>query len=396
VAVIALIDGEHHPAAVRDALERLGRDRELAGVVFCGGEEKLPDLPLEEIYGQPVQEAPQDALRRLAGRSDTVVDLADEPVLPPSAKLELAALALHLGLRYEAPGLALDPPRYEPVHFTGPKLAIIASGKRTGKTALACHLAGLLLEDDPLIVCMGRGGPARPVVAEPDTTLEDLIALADSGDHAASDYLEDAVLGGVPTVGCRRVGGGLTGAPFESNVPQGAALAASLAPGIVIFEGSGSCIPPVDVDRTVYIVGPGDPQPLSGYGLLRADLVVAREDAVARPGALRFRLRGEPAEPVPDAARVALFTTGAETCEGVEPVVVSTNLGRRSALMADLDRAVAERCDVWLTELKAAAIDTVARRALHEGVRVVFVRNRPVGDGLDEALVRLARDVARS
>jgi cyclic 2,3-diphosphoglycerate synthase len=204
------------------------------------------------------------------------------------------------------------------------------------------------------------------------------------------------VLAGVPTVGCRRVGGGLTGAPFESNVPEGAALAASLAPGIVIFEGSGSCIPPVDVDRTVYIVGPGDPQPLAGYGLLRADLVVAREDAVARPDALRFRLRGEPAEPVPDAARVALFTTGAETCEGVEPVVVSTNLARRSALMADLDRAVAERCDVWLTELKAAAIDTVARRALQEGVRVVFVRNRPVGAGLDEALVRLARDVARS
>jgi cyclic 2,3-diphosphoglycerate synthetase len=396
VAVIALIDGEHHPAAVRDALERLGRARELSGVVFCGGEEKLPDEPLEELYGQPVQERPQDALRRLAGRSDAVVDLADEPVLPPSAKLELAALALHLGLRYEAPGLALDPPRYEPVDFAGPKLAVIATGKRTGKTAVACHLAGLLSDDDPLIVCMGRGGPARPVVADPHTTLEDLIALADSGSHAASDYLEDAVLAGVRTVGCRRVGGGLTGAPFESNVPEGAALAASLAPGIIIFEGSGSSIPPVQVDRTVYIVGPGEPEPLSGYGMLRADLVVAREDAVAPPGALRFHLRPEPAEPLSDAARVALFTTGAETCEGAEPIMVSTNLARRSALRADLDRAVAERCDVWLTELKAAAIDTVAMRARHEGVRVVFVRNRPVGNGLDEALVRLARDVARS
>jgi cyclic 2,3-diphosphoglycerate synthase len=396
VAVIALIDGEHHPAAVRDALERLGRARELSGVVFCGGEEKLPDEPLEELYGQPVQERPQDALRRLAGHSDAVVDLADEPVLPPSAKLELAALALHLGLRYEAPGLALDPPRYEPVDFAGPKVAVIATGKRTGKTAVACHLAGLLSDDDPLILCMGRGGPARPVVADPQTTLEDLIALADSGSHAASDYLEDAVLAGVRTVGCRRVGGGLTGAPFESNVPEGAALAASLAPGIIIFEGSGSSIPPVQVDRTVYIVGPGEPEPLSGYGLLRADLVVAREDAVAPPGGLRFHLRPEPAEPLPDAARVALFTTGAETCEGAEPVMVSTNLARRSALQADLDRAVAERCDVWLTELKAAAIDTVAMRARHEGVRVVFVRNRPVGDGLDEALVSLARDVARS
>jgi len=41
-------------------------------------------------------------------------------------------------------------------------------------------------------------------------------------------------------------------------------------------------------------------------------------------------------------------------------------------------------------------IDTVATRARHEGVRMVFVRNRPVGDGLDEALESLAGDVARS
>ena len=261
--------------------------------------------------------------------AEAVVDLADEPALGPSAKLRLAALALHAGLRYEAPGLVLEPPRYDPVAFDGPKLAVIATGKRTGKTALAGHLARLLADDDPLIVCMGRGGPAQPVLAEPDTTLDDLIALARSGAHAASDYLEDAVLAGVRAVGCRRVGGGLTGAPFESNVPEGAALAASLAPGLIIFEGSGSCIPPVQVDRTLCIVGPGDPEPLSGYSLLRADLVLAREGAPAPPDALRFELRPEPVEPLPDGARVALFTTGAGSCEGVEPVVASANLARR-------------------------------------------------------------------
>ena len=89
---------------------------------------------------------------------------------------------------------------------------------------------------------------------------------------------------------------------------------------------------------------------------------------------------------------MALFTTRAESCDGVEPVVVSTNLARRSELAADLDRAAAEGCDVYLTELKAAAIDTVAERAAAEGARVVFVRNRPVGvDGdLDAALLELA------
>jgi predicted GTPase len=89
---------------------------------------------------------------------------------------------------------------------------------------------------------------------------------------------------------------------------------------------------------------------------------------------------------------VALFTTAAPAVAGVEPVVASDNLGRRSALRADLDRAAAERCDVYLTELKAAAIDTVATRARAEGARVIFVRNRP--EGVDEALVKLYRDAA--
>ena len=78
--------------------------------------------------------------------------------------------------------------------------------------------------------------------------------------------------------------------------------------------------------------------------------------------------------------------------------MASTNLARRGALAEDLDRAAAEGCDVYLTELKAAAIDTVAERARREGARVVFLRNRPVGlDGdLDAALLELADGVRRS
>jgi cyclic 2,3-diphosphoglycerate synthase len=193
-------------------------------------------------------------------------------------------------------------------------------------------------------------------------------------------------------VGCRRVGGGPAGEPAESNVPAGAALAAGLGPGVMLFEGSGACIPPVEVDRTVCLVGPGPPEPFADYRVLRADLVLAAPGAQAPAGAVPFSLRPEPTERVPSGARMAVFTTGAAPVQGVEPVVFSTNLARRRALASDLDRAAAERCDVYLTELKAAAIDTVATRARAEGARLVFVRNRP--EGVDEALVSLYRDAA--
>jgi cyclic 2,3-diphosphoglycerate synthase len=390
VPVIALIDGEHHPSAVRDALAGL----DLAGVVFCGGEEKLGPGSLEDHYGMPVEADPEEGLRRLAPRADAVVDLADEPVVPSSRKLRLAALALELGLAYEAPGARFEPPRYEPVEFGGPKLAVIATGKRTGKTAVAGHWAALLRGEgvDPVIVCMGRGGPPEPALVEAAPSLDELIAIAENGSHAASDYLEDAVIAGVPTVGCRRVGGGFAGAPFESNVPEGAALAASLEPSAIVFEGSGACIPPVETDRTVCILGAGPSEPFAEYRLARADLVLAAEGAAHPPrDAVPFALRPEPVEEVPGDARVAVFTTGATEVDTIpDPVLVSTNLARRSALGEELDRAAAERADIYLTELKAAAIDTVAMRARAEGARVVFIRNRPLG--VDDALVKLYRD----
>ena len=90
---------------------------------------------------------------------------------------------------------------------------------------------------------------------------------------------------------------------------------------------------------------------------------------------------------------MAVFTTGGTVSRACPSRCSrSTNLARRSALAAELDRAAAERCDVYLTELKAAAIDTVAMRARAEGARVVFIRNRPIG--IDDALVKLYRDAA--
>ena len=409
--VIALIDGEHHPSAVRAALEELESRRPIAGVVFCGGEEKTgPDVlaAAEAHYGRPIELGPpEESVRRLAPSAAAVVDLADEPILPPPAKLRIAALALHLGIPYEAPGTLLSPPAYAPVPFDGPKLAVIGTGKRTGKTAVAGHWARLIVAAGrrPVIVSMGRGGPAEPQFASAATTLEDLMAIADAGRHAASDYLEDAVIAGVDTVGCRRVGGGLAGEPYISNVADGAALAVTREPDAIVFEGSGSCVPPVEVDRTVCVVGDaaGALDALGPYRLMRADLAllmgdgwdaadVAEVDRLCPGEVVPCSLVPEPASEVPAGARVALFTTRATTCAGVEPLVVSTNLARRTALEADLRLAAQERCDVYLVELKAAAIDTVARAARDCGAQVVFVRNRVHSPGgeIDEHLMRLA------
>ena len=413
--VIALIDGDHHPQAVRAALESLAARAEIRGAVFCGGEEKLAPEVLadpDRHYGVHVAAGPDPAasLRALAaaGGVDEVVDLADEPSLDPPAKLRLASVALALGLRYAGADFDLRPPEFAPSPFSVPSLAVIGTGKRTGKTAVCGHWAVLLREAGhrPLVIAMGRGGPAEPQLAQPETSLGDLLALARAGGHAASDYLEDAVIAGVPTVGCRRVGGGLAGASVESNVVAGAQLAAAQSPGTVLFEGSGAALPPVEVDATVCVVGSRAAalEHLGPYRLLRSALALVSPDDptlaedVGRwcPRVVRFTLRPEPVDPVAPGARLAFFSTGPGDLAGLEPVVVSRRLARRRELAEDLRRAAAEGCDVYLTELKAAAIDTVAEAAEAAGARLGFVRNRPVARAGEEDLDAALLDVHRA
>ena len=133
---------------------------------------------------------------------------------------------------------------------------------------------------EPVVVAMGRGGPPEPQVAEAGIVdLDHLVRLVAEGQHAASDYLEDALTTGVTTVGARRAGGGLAGAPYASNVREAAELAAALEPGLVILEGSGAADPPVAWDAGILVV-PASARPstssgyLGPYRLLRADLAV--------------------------------------------------------------------------------------------------------------------------
>lgn len=409
--LIALIDGEHHPAAVADALASVNKGAIVVAVVFCGGSEKVPEAVLDDPvthYGFPLVrgDGAIDALARAleAHPADAVIDLADEPVVPLAEKLRLASMALAAGLAYEAPGMDLRPMVKQRLEFNGPKIAVIGTGKRTGKTAVCGHLAMLLKQQgvSPAIVSMGRGGPAEPQIAAPGTGLTELLELARSGIHAASDYLEDAVLAGVPTVGCRRVGGGPAGETSFTNFAAGARIAAEL-PGVdaLLFEGSGASVPPVEADRTICIAGSLEQaDALTGpLRLIESDLVLvhAGDPELLKAAAgwsggetLAFELRPAVAEALPDDAVAALFTTGAHHVDGAEPVVRSANLANRAELERDLEAAALAGCTHYLTEIKAAGIDTVAMHADRVGARVVFVRNRPVGvdADLDLALQR--------
>ncbi|CAN5720184.1 cyclic 2,3-diphosphoglycerate synthase [soil metagenome] len=426
-----LIDGEHYPPVVLDAMQRiredLGLNREAAA--FLGGTEKLKegtDYGMPLVTGNSPVAAVEKALDEY--EVDVVVDLSDEPVVGYRDRMRIASLVLATGARYVGSDFELRPPDLHDISDK-PSLAVIGTGKRVGKTAISGYLARLLATEgfDPGVVSMGRGGPSEPDVIEGHklTVGSDyLLEALERGAHAASDYYETAALSRVMTVGCRRCGGGLSGEPFVSNVLEGAKIANGLDTGITLFDGSGAAIPPVVVDRRVLVAGANqDPEYITGYlgsyRVLISDLLLltmseepmaeekkvqAISDAVRdlKPGIEVIPTVFRP-RPVGDVKglRVAYLSTAPpqvleklaghlENQYGCEVVGVSGNLSDRRRLAADLDGI--ENAEAYLTEIKAAAIDVVTRRGSEEGKPVLYCDNDPVGDDLDEALLGLARE----
>ncbi|HEY6605528.1 MAG TPA: hypothetical protein VIZ44_04220 [Gaiellaceae bacterium] len=394
---LVVIDGEHYPPVVRDAIAEL--PYEVVGAWLAGGTEKLREDP---EYGVPLLSRLQDGF----AEAEVVVDLSDEPVLGPRDRFLLASRVLAAGLRYEGADFHFEPPEYAP--FPLPSLAVIGTGKRVGKTAVTVHVARLLARTGSVVVvAMGRGGPAHPVTADVQPTLESLVELSRRGEHAASDYLETAALTGVVTIGCRRAGGGLAGTVTSSNVLEGAALAAEREPDVVVFDGSGAAIPPVQTDARILVCGRGqDPTAyLNAYRVLVSDLVISigptdvgRVHRLKEVPVVQAELRLRPIEALAG-RRVAVFTTGPAPIEHLDAEVtaVSRNLADRSKLREDLARADA---DVYLVEIKAAAIDVVAETAKERGAEVVFAENEVVpleGEpSLDDAVLGLVPAGARA
>ncbi|HEX8099036.1 MAG TPA: 2,3-diphosphoglycerate synthetase [Actinomycetota bacterium] len=431
--VLALVDGEHYPSVSRWGLEVAAeRGFTVMAVIMVGGAEKLPatgDLQLGDVAvihggGDPAS-ALGDAIR--AHRPGGVLDLSDEPVLSYERRMQLVAVALAAGVPYIGADFRFDPP------ITGPPLAVptvgvIGTGKRVGKTAVSAHLARLATANGvrPIVVAMGRGGPPEPAAAAVvDTELSALLARVERGEHAASDFLEDALMAGVPTVGARRCGGGLAGRPFVTNVEEAAALAASSSPDLVVLEGSGASVPTLPWDAGILVLPANLPtEHLEGYfgpyRVLLSDVAVfmmevgsftgpenlSTLDPLIRRLHAGIQVAVAELQPVPMAdvkGKDAFFATTAtqwlaerqaarlEKTAECRVVATSSHLADRTSLQHDL--ASAPEFDVLLTELKGAAVDVAAQRALERGAEVVFVDNRPMAVGGDAPLDDLLRGV---
>lgn len=452
--ILVLIDGEHYPSVVRAAIDRLPSrlpGTEVVAAALLGGSEKLAGAgateELEAVLGVPVVTAasgsggdPDGALAAglAAGPTDLVYDLSDEPVLDARTRMRLVARALAAGVPYQGADFRFDPPP-RPRVATKPSLAVIGTGKRTGKTAVTGQLARLLRErgTPPAIVAMGRGGPPEPELVDPDSfdlTPEGLVSLADSGRHAASDHLEDAVMSGAAAIGTRRCGGGMAGAPADDTFAEGVRMANDRSEALLLLEGSGQAIPPVHADATVLVIpGSADPELVAGYlgayRLLLSDLIVITmavtslaasvprasferdirrllQGAAARPHPIvRVTLRPTPLAPI-SGRRVFYATTAHPSARahlaahlehehGAKVTGISHHLANRPLLLADLEAATDPQ--VLVVELKAAGVDLAARFALKRGIEVVFCDNRVEtlgGDGTFDDLALAAADLA--
>src|SRR4051794_41424493 len=197
---LALVDGEHYPPVTRWAID-VARDRgyDVIAAVLVGGIEKLgvdeiPDLAVPlRAGGDDRFAAVAAAIDELA--VDVVVDLSDEPILGYRERMAVAAVALARGVPYVGPDFRLDPPeRVAPPPGT-PTVAVVGTGKRPGKTAVAGEIARIAARRglSPLVVAVGRGGaPAPPGATPGGGRPRTVLAPPRGGPPPAAGYPSDA------------------------------------------------------------------------------------------------------------------------------------------------------------------------------------------------------------
>ncbi|MGH2807436.1 MAG: hypothetical protein ACRDKT_09180, partial [Actinomycetota bacterium] len=186
IRYLVVVDGEHYPPVVEAALADVtSAGHDVAAAVLVGGREKLPAEGVEAYgdvevrTGESARDVLDEAILEL--EPEAVLDYSDEPVLDYRRRHQLAAVALVRGVPYEGADFRFTPPP-RPHLCEHPSIAVIGTGKRTGKTAVAGFSARALVAGGhkPVIVAMGRGGPPEPQVLrgdEVELTPADLLEL---------------------------------------------------------------------------------------------------------------------------------------------------------------------------------------------------------------------------
>ncbi len=263
--MVALVDGEHYPQVTNDAIRKLKKefDGTIAGIIFLGGTEKISSGKFSDFFDYDVfviKDILKDFVAALEKfKPDIVFDLSDQPVVNHDIRMKIASFCFYKNVSYMGTDFFFENPAGH-IKLDIPSISVIGTGKRIGKTAISAFIAQTYKKKgiDVIVVAMGRGGPQKPQLlkgSEMEITPRFLLSLNRKGLHASSDYIEDALMSKITTVGCRRCGGGFGGKVFLSNVAEGARLAASLKPDLIIMEGSGASLPDVDTDSYICVIG---------------------------------------------------------------------------------------------------------------------------------------------
>ncbi len=431
--ILALIDGEHYPSVIKDALAELNKHGEVVAALLIGLGEKIEKDMLPKILGIDVLFCEGEIAESLAKaidiyKPDVVFDLSGDPLLDYEKRFSIACEVLFKGCEYVGADFHFKPIIFKEI-LEKPSLAVIGLSKRVGKTAVAAYIAKLLKEkgENVVILTMGRGGPKEPEVAE-DVDTKYLLKLSEENRHAASDYLEDALISKIKTVGCRRCSAGMVGKTFLDNLEEGAKIANKLG-DFIIVEGSGAALPCIKTDKVILVAAANLPlyefsKYFGPYRIKLCDLVVltcceepfANKAKIAEIKQNIIKIKEVPIvetifrpKPLGNVAKkdVMLVTTAKgvvleklvnylEKKYNCNVIYASPNLANREVLREECKKYL-KRVDAVLTELKAAAVDIVVKEAIKVGTKVIYIENVPVSKSgnLDAEVLKLYEEAKR-
>jgi cyclic 2,3-diphosphoglycerate synthetase len=417
--LVAIIDGEHYPQVTLDAINILKKEftGKFCGIIFLGGTEKISSNDFNDFFGNEVfiiKDFLKDFVSALEYfKPDLVYDLSDEPVVNQQIRMTIASFCFFKKASYVGPDFLFK--FQENLYKTKTaSISIIGTQKRIGKTAISSFIANIFKENnvEVAIVAMGRGGPKEPQLLKGkdiEITPKYLLELSNKGFHASSDYIEDALMSKITTIGCRRCGGGFGGKVFLSNVIDGAKIADSLNFDLIIFEGSGASLPDVNTDANLCVIGANQKwEDIVGYlGVYRIlisniiiltnceypisnnkNIKVLEENIhLINPNAIIYKTIFRP-KPLGDIKnkKIIIATTankiiGNKIKQYIEKEFncivngITFNLSNRLLLRNDLQSF--KDFDVIVTELKAASVDVVTDFAFKLNKEVIYMNNIP-------------------